>query len=478
MKRTAIAACLALLALAPVSAFARGPGVEVWTDRGNDAVYEPGDRMQIKVRASDDAYMLVYEIDSEGYVRVLFPYRGANAMVEGRRTYRVPSEDADVDLVVENPVGQGYVVALASVEGFREMPWYLRPYDPSAEANGYVGAPEEEEGITAEGRIVGDPFVAMERIRRRVLENAEDRESFATDYTTYYVHQQVRYPRYICYDCHRPNRYAFWDGFDPYYTHCSAFDFRVNWSWCWGPSYWFGRVPYFVYVYRDDCPPRYRNGYGTGVWYSSWDGWRRWNDLWGQGGLRRYKSPPPTAYVPPSKYRVADRLGPGLPTPPGFMTRDGSRGVGARVRPALPLGHGGRDDVGTREGGGMRTPNGEGPRERPAERPADRGGWNRPAPGRSPAVREPRGEDRRDRDPAPRPQRGDERPAPSYNPPREPAPRGEAHPPREEPRGRVDRPAPPPREEKSPPPPSREKPPPSPGGRGDGGGGRGKVTRP
>ena len=473
MKRTIItAASLALLALVPIPAGARALGVEVWTDRGNDAVYEPGDRMQVKVRASDDVHLLVYEIDSEGYVRVLFPFRGGDAVVEGHRTYRVPSEDSDMDLVVENPVGEGYIVALASEDGFSEMPWYLRAYDPRGEANGYVGAPQDEEGITAEGRIVGDPFVAMERIRRRVLDQPDERGSFATDYTTYYVHQQVRYPRYVCYDCHRPNRYAFWDGFDPYYTSCSVFDFRVNWSWCWGPSYWFGRVPYFVYVYRPDCPPRYRNG--SGVWYSSWDGWRRWNDLWGSGGLRRYKSPPPANYVPPAKYRVAERLGPGLPTPPGFIARDGLRGGGGRsVRPTPPLGRGGREDVTGREGAGVRDNDREGTRERPTER----GGFTRPAPERSPAVREPRDEGGRGRDPGYRRPSGDDRPAPSYNPPpaREPAsgPKGDNRPaPRDEPRGRVERPAPPP-QEKSPPPPDKT-PPPPPRGRGDGSGGHGK----
>ena len=58
----------------------------------------------------------------------------------------------------------------------------------------------------------------MERIRRQVVEDSQDEESFATAYATYYVHQQVRYPRYLCYDCHRPNQWSWWDGFDPYYT--------------------------------------------------------------------------------------------------------------------------------------------------------------------------------------------------------------------------------------------------------------------
>ena len=30
-----------------------------------------------------------------------------------------------------------------------------------------------------------------------------------------------------CNDCHRPGAWAWWDGFDPYYTHCSVVDFSV-----------------------------------------------------------------------------------------------------------------------------------------------------------------------------------------------------------------------------------------------------------
>ena len=53
----------------------RSLGIEVWTDRGDDAVYKPGDEMQVKVRANDDCYMLVYQIDSDGSISVLYPWR-------------------------------------------------------------------------------------------------------------------------------------------------------------------------------------------------------------------------------------------------------------------------------------------------------------------------------------------------------------------------------------------------------------------
>ena len=117
----------------PAVVFASGLSVNVWADRGADAVYEPGDRVQVRARASDDANLLVYDIDAEGNVHVLFPYRGRSGYVDGRQTFMIPAGDAQDELVVRGPVGQGYIVAIASRAPFRNLPWYLRPYDPQAE---------------------------------------------------------------------------------------------------------------------------------------------------------------------------------------------------------------------------------------------------------------------------------------------------------------------------------------------------------
>jgi hypothetical protein len=175
----------------------------------------------------------------------------------------------------------------------------------------------------------------MERIRRRVLNTPEDLESFGTAYTTYYVHEQVRYPRYVCNDCHRPGAWSWWAGFDPYYTHCSVVDFRVNWGWAWGPQLWTAYVPYYYYVVRPDCPPYYRT-WATNSWrFSSWDGRTRWTNLWG-GQLTRYKPvAAPASYVPPPP---AGTQWKGAGTPPGFVPPDVRRQGGVPgVRPVTWL---------------------------------------------------------------------------------------------------------------------------------------------
>jgi hypothetical protein len=292
-----------VLSAAASSAFAQEPAanatgvqVDVWTDRGNDAVYQPGDTMLVATHVSTDAQLLVYEIDAQGTVSVLFPERGNAGFVEGGSTIDIPSEHSNLQLVVEPETGESFIVAIASREPFRDLPWYLRPYDPQAEGNGYAGEPDDEDGITKDGRIVGDPFVAMERIRRRVLAHPEDPQSFGTTYTSYYTHERVLYPRYLCNDCHRPDYYTWWDGFDPYNAQCPVVEFHVNWGWYWGPSYWFGSVPYYYYAVRPDCPPEWRM-YSAHRWYSSWNSWGEWHRRMSGGGQR-----PPADYIPSARH--------------------------------------------------------------------------------------------------------------------------------------------------------------------------------
>ncbi len=329
-----------LVATLGLCLLAAGPGwaslgVEIWTDRGDGQVYRSGDRMEVRARTSTDVHLLVYELDAEGRVRLLYPYDESDDFVSGRETHVLPPRNSDIELVVDSPVGQGYLVAIASYDEFAELPWYLRPYDETGAAAAYAGEIDEEDGITAEGRVVGDPFVAMERIRRAVLQDPDDPGTFATSYTTYYTHEKVHYPRYLCYDCHRPNQWAWWDGFDPYYTSCSVFTVSINSGWYWGPTYWFGYVPYYYYAYRPDCPPHYRRS--RHAWYSSWDGWSGWCALWG-GPLTRIKSRAPRDYISPTRYKERGGVwANGRTKPPGFMTVHGRRGV-ERIAARMPIG--------------------------------------------------------------------------------------------------------------------------------------------
>lgn len=383
MNRPGIILALAasLCAIAPPLARAqRGLAVEVSTDRGSDGVYEIGENIEINTRLSDDAYLIVYEIDSEGYVRLLFPSQGSNGWVEGHSRLVLPPRDADYRLVTQGPEGVGYVVAIASRTAFYRMPWYLRPYDANVQPGEYEGQPNDEEGVTREGRIVGDPFVAMERIRRSVCADSLPATDVSSAYATYCVGHQFRYPRYLCYDCHRPGYWAWWDGFDPYYSTCSVFAVRVNFNWWWGYPCWTGFVPYYYYAVVPSCPPYYRPYAGT--CYSSWDGWTRWRSMWGDHIVRYKPAPAPTGYVAPIRAgdgRYVRR--PEQPFPPGF--RDPNGGTISRIG-MTPVGRMGRVPG--------RTPNPQSGGITATRLLADRGTTNRPTLGRFPGRPVPGGQ--------------------------------------------------------------------------------------
>jgi len=330
---TAVIATMIAIAVAPRHLAAAQLAVDLMLDQGDAAVYQPGQSLGIKAHTSADGFLLVYEIDSQGYVNLLYPIAGRSGFVDSRSDLQIPPEGSQLDLVAQEPTGEGYVVALLSRDPFKDLPWYLRPFDAQAQGAGYQGdTPPEEQGVTSDGRIVGDPFVAMERIRRRVLQYPDDEASFATSYTTFYVHEQVKYPRYLCDDCHRPSQWSWWPDYDPYYATCTAFTFRVNWGWYWGPAYWTGYVPYWVYVPAPTCPP----GIVTpGITYSSWLGWNKWNAMWGSR-MVRHETTAPAAYVGPSHFTSAGRVAgvQGRMVPPGYVTADvrsgmirGSRGT-------------------------------------------------------------------------------------------------------------------------------------------------------
>ena len=102
-----------LLAVASAPAFAK-TDVEIWTDRGDDAVYQPGDQMHLKVRTTQDSYLLVYELDTQGNVNLIYPVKRGTGRIEGKVTFRLPEDITQDELVVEKETGQGFIVAIAS----------------------------------------------------------------------------------------------------------------------------------------------------------------------------------------------------------------------------------------------------------------------------------------------------------------------------------------------------------------------------
>ncbi|HET9251939.1 MAG TPA: DUF4384 domain-containing protein [Candidatus Eisenbacteria bacterium] len=247
----------------PAQASSPEIAVDVWVNREEGGVYRSGESMRIFFRTNSDAYVLVYNIDTEGFIHLVYPYGPSDPLrVEAGRTYRIPARHDPYDLVADGPPGMEFVVAVTSRHPFRDLPWFLRGGDPDE-----VRSDDELES----GQIVGDPYVGIERLNQRIIAPEFADDSDVTE-TFFYIHQRVEYPRYVCADCH----YAAYPMFDPYVAHCSVMDIRIDATWVRYARPRVGVVrPRYYYYVRPGAPDR----------YAEWKN-RRWSSLDGAATLR------------------------------------------------------------------------------------------------------------------------------------------------------------------------------------------------
>ena len=225
--------------------------------------------------------------------------RAARGFVEGRRTLQPARGVEDVELVVEGPVGEGYIVAHRLPRSRSPTAVVPAPVRPAGRGAGLLRAPDEKATRTRTSpRTAASSAIRSSRWSASAAGSStdpDDRETFATAYTSYYVHEPVRYPRYLCYDCHRPGQWAWWDGFDPYYTTCSVVRLPRQLGLVLGPELLVRLRALLLLRLPPRLPaalPAVRRHRGRLVLVVGRLG--ALEPLWG-GPLRRYKSPPPPA---------------------------------------------------------------------------------------------------------------------------------------------------------------------------------------
>jgi len=226
--------------------------VNISDGRGGDATYRRGEQVNIAFEANQDAYAVVYRIDSDGEVTILWPRsRLDDGFVFGGHQYDLPAAGAP-RLRAGADAGVEYVEAVVS----------LYPFDLRDIEVDFHHEPAEEEYRYA---VDGDPFLAMNEVNHAItrLENAED--FVVTNYVSYYVDRPVDHPRYLCNQCHAG------DNYDPYGASCTiAIHHDYDWA-----NRWYVRFGYYpvyqypVYYYVDPWSSRPWINY----WYTPWYDW-------------------------------------------------------------------------------------------------------------------------------------------------------------------------------------------------------------
>jgi len=182
------------------------PRIELWTNRGDGAVYTRGERVRMFFKLDRDAFVTIFRVDTDGRVRVLFPREPwEDNFARGGRELEVDSRALGGDaFTIDDYPGVGYLFAVASADPF--------VYD------GIESGDHWDYRVIADGRVRGDPYVALTDLAQRIV--PEGYTDWDYDIVSYNVDRHYDYPRFLCYDCHT---YVSWPTWNPYYNSCVRF---------------------------------------------------------------------------------------------------------------------------------------------------------------------------------------------------------------------------------------------------------------
>jgi hypothetical protein len=186
-----------------------GISLEMFDPAGS--VYQQGESVSFAVRSDRDAYVVVFNIDTEGYVHLLYPRNSKSIQsFVGGVSYSIPT-GTDMDLLVTGKTGIEFVFAVSisdrSVINTDQLATLLQ---------------DETRPSSERYRVTGDPFLAANRIANRIISGIAYTKDESIAYTYFYVNAAVDYPRYLCLECEA-------QGQDPYsrenvWVATSAFD--------------------------------------------------------------------------------------------------------------------------------------------------------------------------------------------------------------------------------------------------------------
>jgi len=125
--------------------------VDISVDKGDDATYYDGEPIFISFITTEDAYVVIYDIDTEGKLSLIFPESiEENGFIRANSTYQIPEDDDDYSLKIKGPQGEEFICAVTSPEPLR------------------IPAIFKGEG-EVHFRIEGDPLSAIEKINEELI---------------------------------------------------------------------------------------------------------------------------------------------------------------------------------------------------------------------------------------------------------------------------------------------------------------------
>jgi hypothetical protein len=187
----------------------RVPQADIWVENESE-YFRRGDRMNVRFSVSEDSYVAVVHIDSDGNMDFVYPASPwDNEYVRGRQIHNVSARQANGWTVRGRP-GIGYFYILASPTPLDFS--YFRGRNGSPWEWGYAGR-----------AVHGDPFLAFDQVARMLLPRWPNSQ-YADNYYGYNVDGLHRYPTYACSN----QRYDSGWGWNPSYGSCDRMDYFLR----------------------------------------------------------------------------------------------------------------------------------------------------------------------------------------------------------------------------------------------------------
>lgn len=152
-------------------------GVTIRANVSSGVVLDPGDRVSFQYQSSRDAALVVFDIDTQGYVTLL---SDEPVEVRARETGDIPNDGSE--LFAEGEPGVEFVFVVA------------------VPAAGTIDSQAFESLRGGNRRINGDPFIAANMIAAELVRDISQQSVFI-GYTYFYVSERVEYPCYLCGTC-------------------------------------------------------------------------------------------------------------------------------------------------------------------------------------------------------------------------------------------------------------------------------------
>lgn len=259
-----------------------------------DGDYRPGERVRVQVESAEDGYLVVFRVDGDGRVRVVFPLDpDLDPFVRGGKRYELRGRGERETFLADDRSGNGLLYAALSRD-----PLNMGRFS-SGDHWDYGALRLREWDADAEAELT------------RVVKEMAGSGRFTYDVLSYRVHGDV----YISGGAGivAPSGYGYRDPFyDP------------SWS-CLACGYGYGRPNVNIHI---------GSGYG---WYDPWDPW--YYDRWGYGNGYRSGWNDPWGWNYPGQYRpitVINLPRPQVPnTAYGYRARPRTAPVSGSLAPDL-----------------------------------------------------------------------------------------------------------------------------------------------